>query len=51
MNEQDTRDTIQLEISDEDFLTIAKMAHEQDITFNQMVEHILWEQIKRQENG
>lgn len=28
---------IEIEITDEDFLCIAKMAHERDITFNQMV--------------
>ncbi len=32
---------VQIEISDEDFLILAKMAHERDITFNQLVEEII----------
>ena len=40
-------ETVPVELSDEEFLTIAKMAHERDITFNKMVEHILSEEIKR----
>lgn len=32
---------IDIELSDEDFLILAKMAHERDITFNQLVEEIL----------
>jgi len=32
---------VEIEISDEDFLILAKMAHEKDITFNQLVEEIL----------
>ena len=36
---------IPVDLSDEEFLTIAKMAHERDITFNKMVEIILWNYI------
>jgi hypothetical protein len=36
-----------IDISDEDFASIARMAHERDITFNEMVEHILREEIDR----
>lgn len=38
--------TIDCDISDEVFLHIAKMAHERDITFNQMVTIILEEQLE-----
>lgn len=43
----DQRVTMPIDISDEDFARIAKLAHNRDITFNQMVEHILREEIKR----
>jgi hypothetical protein len=47
---------IEVDISDEDFLYIAKQAHERDITFNDMINIILSEQISReiekgQDNG
>ena len=48
MNSQEKTDkyeTIPVDLSDEEFLSIAKMAHERDITFNQMVEIILWKYI------
>jgi len=32
---------IEIELSEEDFIILAKMAHERDITFNQLVEEIL----------
>lgn len=38
-------ETIPVDLSDEEFLSIARMAHERDITFNQMVETILWNYI------
>lgn len=34
-----------IDLSDEEFCAIAKMAHERDITFNKMVEIILWDYI------
>lgn len=37
----DERIVVPIEISDEDFLYLAKQAHEQDITFNKFFEHIL----------
>jgi len=43
----DERVTMPIDISDEDFAKIAKLAHDRDITFNQMVEHILREEIQR----
>lgn len=39
-------ETIPVDLSDEEFLCIARMAHERNITFNQMVEAILWNYIK-----
>jgi hypothetical protein len=41
-------ETIPVELSDEEFLTIAKMAHDRNITFNQMVEIILWQYIGKE---
>jgi hypothetical protein len=41
-------ETIPVELSDEEFLTIAKMAHDRNITFNQMVEIILWKYIGKE---
>jgi len=43
----DLKESIEIDLTDEEFCHIAKMAHERDITFNQMVEHILSEEIKR----
>jgi hypothetical protein len=34
-----------IELTNDEFLAIAKMAHERDITFNKMVETILWSYI------
>jgi hypothetical protein len=45
--EQDNRASIEVELSDEEFLQVAKLAHERDITFNQMVEYILQQEIDR----
>jgi hypothetical protein len=41
-------ETIEVELTDEEFLQIAKRAHELDITFNKMVEKILWDEINKQ---
>ena len=42
-------ETIQVDLTDEEFLHIARRAHEQDITFNQMVIQILEQYILEQE--
>ena len=47
----DNREEIEIELTDEEFLRVAKMAHDRDITFNKMVEIILDEFIKEQERG
>jgi len=41
----DGRSEVEIELSDEEFLSIARMAHNRDITFNKMVETILWQYI------
>ncbi len=46
LEETEEMETIDIDISDEDFLKIAVMAHERDITFNQMVVIILEEYIE-----
>ena len=42
-------ETIQVNLTDEEFLHIAKLAHELDITINQMVAKILEQHILEQE--
>ena len=43
----DSRVQVPIELPDDELFHIMKMAHERDITFNQMVEHILAEAIKQ----
>jgi len=43
------RTLVTIEIPDEIFMTLALMAHEQDITFNQLVTNILKEYIEKHE--
>ena len=47
MNNQDLRENIEVNLTDEEFLGIAKLAHERDITFNKMVEYIIQQEIDR----
>jgi deoxycytidylate deaminase len=47
----DNRESIEVDLSDNEFMHIAKMAHERDITFNQMVGIILQEQIELLREG
>ena len=35
--------SIEIELTDKEFLVLAKMAHEQDITFNKLCQNILKE--------
>lgn len=37
----DVDNTVQIELTDEEFLVLAKMAHNQDITFNELVNKAL----------
>ena len=41
--EYDTRVVVPLDIGDQEFIHVAKMAHERDITFNRMVDLLLTE--------
>lgn len=43
----DNRATVEVDLTDEEFMHIARLAHERDITFNQMVEYILQQEIDR----
>lgn len=43
---------MEIELSDEEFLYVAKMAHDRDITFNQMINEIMeWYIKKETESG
>ncbi len=44
-------ETVEVDLTDEEFLHIAKLAHEQDITFNQMVAKILEKHIEELKRG
>ena len=44
-------ETIEVDLTDEEFLHIAKLAHELDITFNKMVTKILEEHIEELKRG
>jgi predicted DNA-binding ribbon-helix-helix protein len=39
----DDRETVELELDEATFCTLAHLAHDQDITFNKLVENILRE--------
>jgi predicted HicB family RNase H-like nuclease len=45
----DTRETVEIDIEQELLYQIMLLAHERDITLNQMIEHILREYIARLE--
>jgi hypothetical protein len=47
----DTRVQVQVEFSDEELLTYMKIAHERDVTFNQLVEQALIEAIRDHEQS
>ena len=49
-DEFDTRIEVPIELSDADFMALAKMAHEEDITFNQLIGRILKDVIERIKN-
>lgn len=44
-------ETVEVNLTDEEFLHIAKLAHELDITFNQMVAKIIEEHIEELKRG
>ena len=45
----DNKVTVPLELSDDEIFGLMKMAHERDITLNQLVEELLWEAIRKAE--
>ena len=45
----DTKVTVEIELSDSTFNRLALMAHEKDITFNQLVTEILMEYIQKED--
>ncbi|MCK9428890.1 MAG: hypothetical protein M0R17_02620 [Candidatus Omnitrophica bacterium] len=45
--EDENKKSIEIELSDEDFIFLATKAHEEDITLNQMVNNILSEQLDK----
>ncbi len=47
---EDNRSTIELDLTEEEFMQIALMAHERDITFNKMVETMLMKAIEEERN-
>ena len=47
MTEADNRVDVEIELADEEWYTLMKIAHEQDITLNQLVEQVLTEEIAR----
>lgn len=44
----DTRVQVPIDLSDDELFQVMKMAHERDITLNQMVEEILWAAISKE---
>jgi len=46
---EDNRVDVPIELTDDDWYTLMKMAHERDITLNQLVEQILTLEIERLE--
>jgi predicted HicB family RNase H-like nuclease len=47
---KEKKTTITIDIPDDVFITLALMAHEQDITLNQLITNILLEYIEKHEN-
>lgn len=47
MTEADNRVDVEIELANEEWYTLMKMAHEQDITLNQLVERVLTAEIDR----
>ncbi len=42
---------VEIDISDETFLTLAKLAHEKDITLNEMISQILAEKLNKSDRN
>jgi len=50
-NTEDEQVEIEIDLTDEAFLRLAKRAHEQNITFNELVNRILKEKVEREEKN
>ena len=48
--EDDPRENVEVDLTDEQFLMLAQEAHRQDITFNQLVEQILRKRMEEEES-
>jgi len=48
--EPTSKESLDINLSDEDFIGLAKLAHERDVTINKVVEDALWAAIKEHEN-
>ena len=46
----ETTENIEVELTDDEFLFLAKQAHDLDITFNQLVNNILLAELKKIKN-
>ncbi len=49
-SKEEKMETIDIDISDKTFLFLARTAHEQDITFNQLVINIITKKLKEEED-
>ena len=47
MTDSDNRVDVEIELTDEEWYTLMRIAHEQDITLNQLVERVLSAEINR----
>jgi hypothetical protein len=47
---QDRTETIELDLTDQELLVLFKMAHEQDLTFNEFVEVALLDFLEKHQN-
>ena len=48
--EDDPRENVEVDLTDEQFLMLAQEAHRQDITFNQLVENIIRKRMEEEES-
>jgi predicted DNA-binding ribbon-helix-helix protein len=49
MTRPDNRVDVPIELTDQEWYTLMRRAHDRDITLNQLVQEILAEELKRQE--
>jgi hypothetical protein len=51
LKKKDTRKIVSVDLSDDTFIFLAKMAHKKDITFNQLCNDILRDQLNKLEKA